>query len=372
MARLQTLFFLAAFSFTSGLDFKTKLLTKQGKFHFVDASSFNGKYENTDDDENNYFLKSSLAAISFTQSNMNLDCAICALDDIFNPQTNYTCFNMGLSGMTICTCPDGQYTVNTRCRLCDRPNLCGSGNNTYCSENPIGRPSGYTCFCPNNQFTYNKPCSDLPTTTQKTTTTTTTRPILTLHDSLGRVQGYIHLTENAQVAERDHMSSFYKGAAVRGSKPRSVGIYRVRFLIERMYLNRKLFIGVQSSTVSQCTYNMGYEDIYESTANCYYTPATGWFGNNSIAMHGRGYDSSTSAGPDYTGNYEQYYITNDIVTLIINCEEATLTLKNERTNKEYQMFINDHKSYYSRLPWIIYINLYYPGDKIRLLPLEDL
>ncbi|CAF1625636.1 unnamed protein product [Rotaria magnacalcarata] len=101
-------------------------------------------------------------------------------------------------------------------------------------------------------------------------------------------------------------------------------------------------------------------------------PATGWLGNNSSAMHGIKDGSFNSAGPDYTGNYEQCYITNDIVTLTVNCEEATLTLKNERTNKQYQMFINDHQNCNSRLPWIIYINLYYPGDKIRFLPFEDL
>jgi hypothetical protein len=64
-------------------------------------------------------------------------------------------------------------------------------------------------------------------------------------------------------------------------------------------------------------------------------------------------------------------MTNDVITLTMNCEGGTLTLKNERTNKEYHMFIDDHQNAFGRLPWKLYINLYYPGDKIRLLPLED-
>ncbi|CAF1419671.1 unnamed protein product [Adineta steineri] len=132
---------------------------------------------------------------------------------------------MGLSGMIFCTCPDGQYTVNARCRLCDRPNICGAGYGAYCFEDPTTNPSGYTCFCPNNQFTVNKPCSDITTTLPVTTTTppvtTTTPPVTTttqatlptVSDSFGRINGPIIITENMQVAERDQTAISGNGAA---------------------------------------------------------------------------------------------------------------------------------------------------------------
>ena len=186
------------------------------------------------------------------------------------------------------------------------------------------------------------------------------------------------MTENETVAERDHNGSYGPGAGARGATLRSVGIYRVRFRIERMYLNRKLFIGVYSPNAppppSFCAipnYNEVAVSSYHSLNWYCYTPASGWFGNDLLAVRGNTYSSSNQAGSSYTSDYEQYYMTNDIITLTMNCEEATLTLKNERTNKEYHMFIDDVHNDLGRLPWKLYINLYYPGDKIRLLPLED-
>ncbi|CAM4838480.1 unnamed protein product [Rotaria magnacalcarata] len=286
---------------------------------------------------------------------------------------------MGLSGMTICTCPDGQYTVNSRCRFCDRPNICGSAVNTPCSENPSTSPRGYACFCPNNQFIFNKPCSDLTTTTPKLTTTTSKGPILTPNDYLSSMITIINVTENGTVAERNHNASYGPGASAGGATLRSVGIHRVRFHIERMYLNRQLFIGVYSpnarNSSDTCHYNYQNEIGIDSITSGWYrncrTPASGWFGNDTIAVRGTQYYNSNPAGSAYTGGYEQYYMTNDVITLTMNCEEGTLTLKNERTNKEYHMFIDDLHNPLAQLPWKLYINLYYPGDKIRLLPLED-
>ena len=189
--------------------------------------------------------------------------------------------------------------------------------------------------------------------------------------------------ENGTVAERNHTAAYGDGAAARGEILRSVGIHQVRFRIDRMYLNRKLFIGVYSPNYllkphPDCIGDMYQNEIFyirsifggmgKKTCGI---PASGWFGNDSIAIHGTTYDSNQQAGSEYTDNYEQYYITNDVVTLTMNCEEGKLTLKNERTNKEYHMFIDPVHSNLGKLPWRLYINLYYPGDKIRFLPVGD-
>ncbi|CAF3917331.1 unnamed protein product [Rotaria sp. Silwood1] len=175
------------------------------------------------------------------------------------------------------------------------------------------------------------------------------------------------------------MASYGPGAGATGATLRAVGIHQVRFRIERMYLNRKLFIGVYSPNAQNALLSLYkcrafiYDEIAMPTysqAECY-TLASGWFGNDSIAVRGVIYDSSNPTVSEYTSNYEQYYMTNDVVTLTMNCEEGTLTLKNERTNKEYHLFIDDVNTAWAQLPWQLYINLYYPGDKIKLLPLED-
>ncbi|CAF0841861.1 unnamed protein product [Didymodactylos carnosus] len=262
-----------------------------------------------------------------------------------------------------------------------RSHTCGSSDNTYCSENPTGNPPGYACFCPDNQFTFNKPCSELTTTTKKMTTTTSNGPILTPNDYLSPIKAIINVTENGTVVERNQDATYGPGAGARGAILRSVGIHRVRFRIERMYLSRRLFIGVYSPHAlthplfpSQTCRYADYDEIaalhYDGGWKCY-TQASGWFANDSIAVRGNTYDHSNPAGPTYTSNYEQYYMTNDVITLTMNCEEGTLTLKNERTNKEYHMFIDDVQNDVGRLPWKLYINLYYPGDKIRLLSSED-
>ncbi|UJR24407.1 hypothetical protein I4U23_005784 [Adineta vaga] len=308
--------------------------------------------------------------ISCLTINTKQECSICELDNQFNAQTNYTCYTIGLSELTICTCPDGQYLMNTRCRYCDRPNICGSGEDILCKETPTANPPGYICFCPNNQFTFNQPCSAIPTTTTQRPTTSTSFTEIS-SDKLGSAIGNIQVTSNSQVAERGHTAQYGNGASVRGTILRTVGIHRIRIQIERMYLNRELFIGIQSisgDSISCPGYN--FDNI--GFTNCATTRASGWFGNNKIAVFGQHYNSGVSSNQYYNETYEQFYITNDIITLIINCEDATLTLQNDRTGKEYRMSV-DHGTYsYGKLPWILYINLFYPGDKIRLLSSENI
>lgn len=186
----------------------------------------------------------------------------------------------------------------------------------------------------------------------------------------------MNLTENGKVIERIHTEAFGNGAAVKGKTLRAVGIHQARFRIERMFMNKQLFIGIKWFQVEHC--GMRYDDVatvqrdyYNGRTICGRTPASGWFGNNSIGMYGNIYDGTKPAPSGYDSAYEQYYTTNDVVTLTINCEEATLILKNERTQKEYRMVLDVFKNLDSRLPWILYVNLYYPGDKLRLLPPSD-
>ncbi|CAF4202588.1 unnamed protein product, partial [Rotaria sordida] len=99
--------------------------------------------------------------------------------------------------------------------LCDRQNICGVIDNVHCSETPSPTSYGYVCFCPNNQFIANKPCSDLTTTTQTSTIGTTTRPVVTTPEKLGNVTGKIAVLDGGKSAERLHTAVYRDGAAVR-------------------------------------------------------------------------------------------------------------------------------------------------------------
>ena len=185
-------------------------------------------------------------------------------------------------------------------------------------------------------------------------------------DNLTTTRNIILITEEAQVAERAHTAYYLNGAAIRGSVMRAVGVHYIRIRVERMFMNRELFIGIQGYLDTSLCSSHPFDNI--DTSGCGTVRASGWFGNNSIAIFGKRYSSSNPTSTYLTGTYEQFYTTNDIVLLTINCEDATLTLKNERTEKEYRMSVDHGQNHYGKLPWMLHVNLFYPGDKVRLLP----
>ncbi len=59
------------------------------------------------------------------------------------------------------------------------------------------------------------------------------------------------------------------------------------------------------------------------------------------------------------------YKKNDILELLIDCDEHQIRLTNERTNGTYILDIDLIKCPF---PWQLNVIIYFSGDRIRLLP----
>lgn len=61
-------------------------------------------------------------------------------------------------------------------------------------------------------------------------------------------------------------------------------------------------------------------------------------------------------------------IQNDIVDLLIDCDQRTIKLKNERTKEIIELSVDINKCPFS---WQFHLNLYATNTQVRILPLSD-
>jgi hypothetical protein len=133
-------------------------------------------------------------------------------------------------------------------------------------------------------------------------------------------------------------------AVVRGSGEYSTGEHRFRFQIESFNINKWIFFGIISNKVT-------------IQSNTWAIPSSyGWGGQDytilNCAMH---------AG---LNGYECDFELNDIIELILNCDNQTISLTNQRTKCIYRMSIDIIKCPF---PWQFLLNLFYPDDRVRIL-----
>ncbi|CAF0923266.1 unnamed protein product [Adineta ricciae] len=100
---------------------------------------------------------------------------VCELKGFFVTKNKYGWAKRG--NQIICTCPDGQYTIDKPCRICDREDICGE--NSLCSEElAISEPTArFICFCASGGYLLGEKCPAVTGTT--TITPTTIAPVTT-------------------------------------------------------------------------------------------------------------------------------------------------------------------------------------------------
>ena len=160
-------------------------------------------------------------------------------------------------------------------------------------------------------------------------------------DKFEKVCCNAQILENGLVAEHNGSTSH---AEVRGSTKYSTGTHKISLKIEKMENNNWMFWGIMSQNTPM------QNNSYSSTS------ANGW------AKYGQVYLNGKNSG-GYNG-YQGDIIENDILHLILSCDNRTIELENERTKQKYSIPIDLSGCPF---PWQLHINLYGSNDRIQIL-----
>ncbi|CAF1039893.1 unnamed protein product [Rotaria sordida] len=160
----------------------------------------------------------------------------------------------------------------------------------------------------------------------------------------------IRIRENNRLCEkRDYETYGY----IRGNQSYSNGIHHIRMKFEKIedMNNVKwspwIFIGICSAKDKSAYGDVRYHKLRS---------ACGWSTNGDVWINGIGKRIQWPATP----------IENDIIQLIINCDEASLTLLNERTHEKTKPIQIDYQDK-TLFPWCFYLVLGNQGYRVRLL-----
>jgi hypothetical protein len=160
-------------------------------------------------------------------------------------------------------------------------------------------------------------------------------------DHFEQSKGQITVEPNGQVAVH---SLFPITASIRGKNEYSSGNYEIRFKIEYLHQSKWIFLGIISKSAPI--------KIDSYTASTAY----GWAGNNEVYLNGVKYCG-------FNG-YRSDIQINDILELLIACDQQMIQLKNERTNQTHRIDINLKECPF---PWQFQLCLYGPYDKVSLI-----
>jgi hypothetical protein len=155
--------------------------------------------------------------------------------------------------------------------------------------------------------------------------------------------GRLTIIDNGTVIVHNETKKY---AAVRSNGLYSVGIHRFHFKIEQLNTSYKwLFLGIRSKNAPAPT-------IQSIGLSAY-----GWSGNDDVWFNGH-------AKNKFNG-YKSDFEINDIVELIVNCDQQKIYSTNRRTLNRHMLDIDLG---YCSFPWQLSVGLYNsPGERIRLL-----
>ncbi|CAF1581907.1 unnamed protein product [Rotaria magnacalcarata] len=131
---------------------------------------------------------------------------------------------------------------------------------------------------------------------------------------------------------------------VRSKGEYSIGKHRFRFKIEHTSTHKWNLIGIVSKTTPL-------------QATAYNTLTSfGWIANNFVCLNGKLFANHNG--------YKSDVDKNDIIELLIDCNQQTIRLTNERTHNTHELTVDIALCPF---PWQIQLSLYYSKDRIRLL-----
>lgn len=160
-------------------------------------------------------------------------------------------------------------------------------------------------------------------------------------ENFEEISNEVRILENGCVAENG-IAGHHE---IRGSIKYSTGIHKIRLRIEKMAHNHWMFLGIISQNTDR------QNNSYSSTS------ANGWSNSPSKGyLAGKCNNKYNSS----KGNISE----NDILNLILNCDDRIIELENECTKEKYSIPIDLDSCPF---PWKLHVNFYNQNDRIRIL-----
>lgn len=160
-------------------------------------------------------------------------------------------------------------------------------------------------------------------------------------ETFGEMTTGARIEDNGRVTVKDGYSSH---ATVRGISQYSSGQHRIRLRLEQYSAHKWVLIGIVSNSVG-------------IQAGSYMTPSFfGWGGRNQVYYDGKNHQGSDG----FVNDFEP----NDVIELLIDCNQETIRLGNERTRSMHVVSVPARRCAF---PWRLQIGMYHPNDRIRLL-----
>jgi hypothetical protein len=150
----------------------------------------------------------------------------------------------------------------------------------------------------------------------------------------------VRIEENGQVAIHDNSTNY---SEVRGKNDYSSGRHEIRLRIDQSG-DGWTFLGINSKSTP--LKNVSY--LSKS--------AYGWTNNNHYWLNGECQPNRTNARIEMK--------SNDIISLIFDCENRKILMINERTNGKYELTVNID---YCPFPWQLHAILYEANSRVRIL-----
>jgi hypothetical protein len=153
-------------------------------------------------------------------------------------------------------------------------------------------------------------------------------------DNTARIEknGQVAIHENSRITTE-----------VRGKNEYVSGLHKIRICIEQS-TGDWMFFGINSkSTPLQCR-------------SCNSGSAYGWTGQNGIWTHGE-YAKNKSSPPIELK-------TNDIITLIFDCDNCKISITNGRTMAKHELSVS---IVHCPFPWQLHVILFEPNSRVRIL-----
>lgn len=153
------------------------------------------------------------------------------------------------------------------------------------------------------------------------------------------VCGDIRIKENGNLIRKDDYIGF---SEILGKNEYTTGQHRIRFKIEELHENGWMLFGIisksESMTINSCISSSSY----------------GWTTYDQIYIAGQCHEEDCND-----------IIKNDIITLIIDCDQKKIQMKNQQTGRNMELFIDIKKCPF---PWKLHFNLLTASISIRILP----
>jgi hypothetical protein len=161
-------------------------------------------------------------------------------------------------------------------------------------------------------------------------------------DVFERIGGNAEIKENGRIVVKNDLGGHTQ---IRGKREYNTGRHKLCFRIEQLTQNRWIFFGIITKSDGMQNNSYGLPSAY------------GWATHSQVYVNGRN-----------IGGQGLEVVQNDIIILLLDCDQRKIELKNERSNRTIEMPVDINKCPF---PWQFHLNLHAANTRVRILNSSD-